>query len=266
MTTRKANMPYRAILTGATGGIGQAIAQELASRSDWLILVGRNFASLRALQQQVGESKAHIVHGDLTQEETLCAIEQRARKLGEPNLLINNAGTGDFHAFETQDATAIRSLLDTNLLTPMLLTRRLLPLLKNASQAQIVNIGSLFGYIGYPGFAAYGASKAGLRGFTQALRRELADSNVEARHFIPRATRTAINGDMVTAMNRELNTTEDTPEHVAHAFMRFLSSTRWEATLGAKEAFFVFINHLFPAIPDKAIFGQLPVIRKYMPK
>lgn len=256
----------RAVLTGATGGIGQAIARELASRADWLILVGRNADALQALQHELGASKAHVVAGDVTQEATLAAIERLARELGGANLLINNAGAGGFHAFETQDPAAIRALLESNLLAPMLLTRRLIPLLKEAPGAQIINVGSLFGYLGYPGFAAYGASKAGLKGFTQALRRELADSTVAVRHFIPRATRTRINSDAVTAMNRELNTAEDSPEHVARQFMRFLGGSAWEKKLGIKEAFFVFINHFLPAIPDRAIRGQLAVIRKYMPK
>lgn len=266
MAVNMENARLRAVLTGASGGIGQAIARKLASRSDWLILVGRNLVALRSLQHELGEGKTHIVHGDLTQEETLSAIERLARELGGVNLLINNAGAGGFHAFETQDVASIRALLDTNLLAPMLLTRRLLPLLKAAPGAQVVNIGSLFGYIGYPGFSAYGASKAGLKGFTQALRRELSDTNVNVRHFVPRATRTAINGDAVSAMNRELKTAEDAPEQVAAGFMRFLDDSRWEATIGAKETFFRFVNHLLPAMPDKVIRGQLPVIRKYMPK
>lgn len=257
---------YRAVLTGATGGIGQAIAHELANRCEWQILVGRNSAALRDIGRAIGGRKAYVIQGDITQEHTLAAIDRLARELGGANLVVNNAGTGGFHAFESQGADAIRALLETNLLAPMLLTRRMLPQLMEASAAQVVNIGSLFGQIGYPGFAAYGASKAGLRGFTQALRRELADTTVEVRHFVPRATRTAINSETVHAMNRELKTVEDAPEHVAQEFIRFLDGSAWETTVGAKEAFFAFVNRLLPFMPDKAIHGQLPVIRKYMPK
>lgn len=266
MAKVKPGKPYRAILTGATGGIGRAFALALAGRAEWMILVGRNAAGLAAMQRQLGMQKVHVVCGDLTDEATLAAIEGLARQLGGANLLVNNAGSGSFHAFETQPTAAIRSLLETNLLAPMLLTRRLLPQLQSAQAAQIVNIGSLFGYLGYPGFAAYGASKAGLRGFTQALRRELADTAVKVRHFIPRATRTGINSEAVTAMNRELKTAEDAPEAVARQFLRFLEGSSWEYTVGLKEAFFRLVNHVLPALPDKAILGQLPVIRKYMPK
>lgn len=266
MAERKPGRRYRAVLTGASGGIGNAFALELAAHSEWLILVGRNINALLELQCKLGAEKAHVVHGDLADENTLCAIERRARSLGGFDLLVNNAGASDFHAFETQHSDAIRSLLDTNLLAPMLLSRRLIPLLKQAPSAQIVNIGSVFGHVGFPGFAAYCASKAGLRGFTQALRRELSDTAIDVRHFAPRATRTAINSAPVTAMNRELKTAEDTPEQVAREFMLFLSGSAWETTLGAKESFFVFINRLLPAMPDRAILAQLPVIRKYLPK
>lgn len=266
MQIRDENTRYRAVLTGAAGGIGQAIAGELAGRCDWLILAGRNEASLRQLAEAIGIRKAHVVLGDITREDTLAAIDRDARSLGGVNLLVNNAGAGDFHAFETQAPAAIRALLDTNLLAPMLLTRRMLPQLIAADTAQVINIGSLFGQIGYPGFAAYGASKAGLRGFTQALRRELADTAVDVRHFVPRATRTPINSETVNALNRALKTAEDAPDHVAREFMRFLDGRGWETTVGAKEAFFAFVNRLLPAMPDKAIHGQLPVIRKYMPK
>lgn len=265
MAESRPGRPYRAILTGASGGIGKAIARELAPSSEWMLLVGRNAGALEALRREL-DCPAGIVHGNLLEEETLRAIEDMAGELGGANLLINNAGTSDFHAFDTQDADMIRSLLHTNLLAPMLLTRQLLPMLKHAPHAQIVNIGSIFGYVGYPGFAAYCASKGGLRGFSQALRRELADTSVSVRHFAPRATQTAINSPSVTAMNRELKTAEDSPDYVAGQFMHFLKGSRWEKTLGAKESFFVLLNHLLPAMPDTAIRSQLQVIRKHLPK
>ena len=266
MGSRNAGLPYRAVLTGASGGIGAAIARQLAPVSTLLILVGRNRAALEALQQALAPCAVHLVCGDLSNPATLTEIDAAARRLGGINLLVNNAGVSDFHAFESQAPDVIANLLATNLLAPMLLTQRLIPLLMAAPAAQIVNIGSVFGMIGFPGFAAYCAAKAGLKGFTQALRRELADSDVEVRHFAPRATRTAINSAAVSAMNRELKTVEDTPEQVATAFLRFLGGGAWQRTLGAKERFFVVLNKLLPSLPDGAIRAQLPVIRKHLPK
>jgi len=124
----------------------------------------------------------------------------------------------------------------------------------------------VFGALGFPGFAAYGAAKAGLAGFSQSLRRELADTTIAVRHFSPRATRTPINSAAVNGMNKELRTNEDSPEVVADAFMRFLAGSAAERTLGGSERFFVLVNKLLPGIPESAIRKQLTQIRKYLPR
>ena len=256
---------YRAVLTGAGGGIGAAIARRLAPEAELLILVGRQRAPLEALAAQLHGTRVELVCGDLCEDATVAAVAAAAQR-GGVNLLVNNAGVSGFHAFETQDPQAIRRLIDTNLVAPMLLTRALLPQLGLAPSAQVVNIGSVFGALGFPGFAAYGAAKAGLAGFSQSLRRELADTAIVVRHFSPRATRTAINSAAVDAMNRELKTAEDTPEAVAEAFMRFLACRAGQHTVGAKERFFVLLNKLLPGLPDNAIRKQLVQIRKHLPR
>ncbi|MGZ8290197.1 MAG: SDR family oxidoreductase [Telluria sp.] len=256
---------YRAVVTGAGGGIGAAIARQLAPLSESLILVGRRAAPMQLLRAEL-PVPVQLVCGDLSDSATLAAIEAAARQMGGLNLLINNAGVSQFHSFETQSPDAIRSMLDTNLLAPMLLTRQLLPLLRQAPSAQVVNVGSIFGLLGFPGFAAYGASKAGLKGFSQSLRRELSDTGIEVRHFAPRATSTGINSVAVNAMNEELNTAQDTPDEVAAAFVEFLEGNAWQKTIGGKESFFVLLNKLIPALPDGAIRKQLQVIRKHLPK
>ncbi len=266
MATTTLRRPWRAVLTGASGGIGAAIASELAPQCEALILVGRQRRALEALAQSLKGVAVHIVCGDLTDPATLEAIDACARRVGGIDLLINNAGVSDFQAFATQAPAVIERMLATNLLAPMLLTRRLLPLLMAEPKAQIVNVGSVFGAIGFPGFAAYCAAKAGLKGFSQALRRELSDSAVTVRYFAPRATSTTINSAAVNAMNGELKTAEDTPQQVALALLQFLDGGAWQRTLGVKERFFSFVNALLPALPDGAIRAQLPIIRKHLPK
>jgi short-subunit dehydrogenase len=266
MATRASGQRYRAVITGASGGIGAAIARRLAARADLLILVGRQRRPLETLAAELAGCRVQLVCGDLCQASTLAAIAAAARAGGGIDLLVNNAGVSGFHAFETQDPEAIRNLIDTNLVAPMLLTRELLPLLGQAPAAQIVNIGSVFGSLGFPGFAAYGAAKAGLAGFSQALRRELSDTAIEVRHFSPRATRTAINSAAVNAMNRELGTAEDSPDAVAAAFVEFLGARAGQRTLGAKESFFVLLNKVLPGLPDNAIRKQLAQIRKHLPR
>jgi short-subunit dehydrogenase len=259
---------YRVVLTGATGGIGQAIAHQLAPHCEQLILLGRDQAKLDALQKIISAThpKVHVLAGDIGDTVFHQKLKSLVESTGGINLLINNAGTSQFESFIDQSNEDIQGLLNTNLLAPMLLTKCLIPGMLKEPQAEIINIGSIFGYIGFPGFTSYCASKFGLRGFTQSLRRELSDTPIAARYFAPRATRTSINSDAVTQMNQELKTDSDTPEFVAQELMKFLKTDAWEKKLGTKESFFVFMNQLFPAIPDKAILGQLPIIKKYLKK
>ena len=266
MTPSQRHPAYRAVLTGASGGIGAAIARRLAPQADLLILVGRQRERLDAMAAQMTGTRVRVVCGDLCDGATLAALAELARVEGGIDLLVNNAGVSGFHAFETQDPAAIRAMIDTNLTAPMLLTRALLPQLALASKAQVINIGSVFGSLGFPGFAAYGAAKAGLAGFSQALRRELSDTQIAVRHFSPRATRTAINSAAVDAMNRELGTAEDTPDDVATAFMTFLAGSAGQHTIGARERVLVLLNKLLPGLPDQAIRKQLVQIRKHLPR
>src|SRR6185436_9982620 len=163
----------------------------------------------------------------------------------------------EFHPFESQPPVSLERILAIDLLAPVQLTQCMLPLLRRAPRAQVINVGSVFGYVGYPGFAAYCAAKFGLRGFSQALRRELSDTNIEVRYFAPRATRTPLTTPAIAAMNRELGTKEDEPHLVARKLLEFLSGKRWERKLGFPERLYVFLNQMMPALNDTAIAGQL---------
>jgi short-subunit dehydrogenase len=183
---------YKVVITGATGGIGREIVKRLDRKSDLIILVGLIKDALEDLKSELIADRIFTVEGDINEAHVRDQIKMIAEREGGINLLINNAGIGDYFLFEDQDTNILKDILDVNLKAPMLLTQTLLPILKDQPKAEIINTGSIFGYIGYPGFVAYCASKFGLRGFTQALRRELSDTNVHVRYFAPRATRTTI--------------------------------------------------------------------------
>ena len=262
--------PYRLVLTGSAGGIGQALALALAPACSAMLLVGRDAAKLAALRQKLQAQHAHlaieVVAADLASEEGREAVVSGAQAIsGGINLLINNAGLSEFHAFGTQQRGQVEALVSTNLLSPMLLCQSFLPMLLAQSSAQIINVGSAFGDIGYPGFAAYCATKFGLRGFTQALRRELSDSAVRVRYFAPRATKTSINTSAVDAMNEALKTQTDDPAVVAQAFIKFLASGQNECVLGWPEKIYVLINRLRHQMTDQAIGKQLATIKRFLP-
>ena len=248
---------YRAILTGASGGIGQAIAAALAPQCEALLLVGRDAARLEQARRAAGPVARTLV-ADLATPAGRAAVS-----LSEANLLINNAGAGDFAWLEAQDDAMLERIVQANVLAPMQLTRRLLPELRRRPAAWIVNVGSIMGYLGYPGHAAYCASKFALRGFSEALRRELADTLVRVLYLAPRATRTAMNGARVDALNAELGVAMDPPETVARQLVQLLERPARERLLGMPEALFARLNQLLPGLVDRALRRQLPVIRRH---
>ena len=144
----------------------------------------------------------------------------------------------------------------------MQLTQLFMPMLKQRS-GTVINIGSTFGSIGYAGFSGYCASKFGLRGYTEALQRELADSEVRVLYLAPRATRTAINTPQVDALNRALGQGVDSPEQVAKALVDQLISGRKRRYLGSAENIFVRLNALLPGLVDKALGSKLQQIKQY---
>jgi short-subunit dehydrogenase len=257
---------YRAVLTGASGGIGRAMALRLAPLCESLLLVGRDVAMLGALTRniQAAGGRACAVPADLTTVAGRDAVLNAAAeaRIGI-DLLINNAGAGDFAWLSDQDDAALERIVRVNVLAPMQLTRRLLPLMLAQPAARIVNVGSIFGYLGYPGHAAYSASKFALRGFSEALRRELADGPVRVTYFAPRATRTAMNGAALFALNTELGVAMDPPDTVAEALVALLEKPARERPLGMPERLFARLNQIVPGLVDRVLRRQLPVIRRH---
>ena len=251
------------VLTGASGGIGQAIAIALAKAGCQLLLVGRNEFALTTLQKQLGEGHK-IVIADISTEPGRNLLLNACQMVGGIDIVINNAGVSEFALFEQLSESQLQAMFSTNLLAPMLLCQKLLPLLKTRKEAAIVNVGSTFGSIGYPGFSGYCASKFGLRGFTEALRRELADSSVKVCYLAPRATKTSINSRAVVEMNQTLGNAMDDPQVVVNALLRTLGKKQLkDHYIGWPEKLFVRLNSLLPKLVDNALRKQLPIIRQY---
>jgi short-subunit dehydrogenase len=182
---------------------------------------------------------------------------------GGINVLINNAGLNTFAFFEDLTADQIDMALAVNVLAPLHLCRELLPQLRTQEAATIVNIGSVFGSIGYPGYVAYSATKFAIRGFTEALRRELGDSRIAVKYLAPRATRTSINTAAVEEMNSRLGVSMDPPERVAAELVRLLQGRRRSVVVGWPEKLFVKLNALLPGIVDASVRKQLSIIRHF---
>lgn len=250
------------LLTGASGGIGEALAKELAARGAHLLLHGRRVGALEHLRSSLPHPERHqTVIADLD------SFLGRSQLLQHPALiqgldgLINNAGCNQFAWLEDQSAEQVERQLQLNIEAPIQLTRTLLPRMRKP--AVIMNIGSSFGSIGYPGYSVYCASKFALRGFSEALGRELENTGIRVLYFAPRATRTRLNSEAVCEMNAELGTRTDSPQFVAEAVVNALSTESRRTWLGWPEKLLVRLNAVLPGLIDRALAKQKPIIERY---
>jgi short-subunit dehydrogenase len=256
----------RILLTGAAGGIGRATALELARAGARVALIDRDLPALNALaaEMRVAGGQGVPCAGDLASAAERARLVGQARDaLGGIDALINLAGVLDFTPFEVQAPAALERLIAINLVVPMQLTQACLRMMLDQGHGRIVNVGSTFGSIGFPFFAAYSASKFGLRGFSQALRRELAGTGVGVTYVAPRATRTPLNTSSVVRMNEALKVAMDPPPLVATALARAIEQERDEVYLGWPEKLFVRLNALLPRLVDGALRKQHGIMRGF---
>lgn len=249
----------KTILTGAAGGIGAETAKALAAEGAIITLLGRNQTALQELSNEIHASGgcSLVIEADLLDSKQRdAAVDQAIKEMGGVDMLINNAGQQSFRPFAEEDPAVLERIMRLNTIAPMLITRRVLPQMLEQGHGRIVNIGSTFGSIAFAWFAAYSASKFGLRGFTEALRRELADTNIGVTYVAPRAVKTKLNSGAVYQMAQEVKMNMDEPGWVAERIVDSIVRGRKELYLGFPESLFVRINALLPRLVDKALYKQ----------
>jgi uncharacterized protein len=209
------------VLTGASGGLGQAIARALADRGARLILTARRRDVLEPLAREIG---AETVAVDLADREGLEALAQR---VADCDVLVCNAGLPGTGRLDELDPAAIDRVLDVNLRAPMMLSRSAAGGMRDRRAGHIVLVSSLSGLAVSPFASVYGATKAGLRGFGLALREELRDAGVGVSVVYPGPIRAA---GMFAETGVELPGRVGTksPEDVASAVVRAIEDNRAE--------------------------------------
>jgi short-subunit dehydrogenase len=248
----------RALLTGASSGIGAALARELARREVRLALLARRAQRLEALASELALPAGALVcvAGDVTSaEDRRRALDACRDRLGGLDLVINNAGIGAIGRFDQASPQRLRAVLEVNFFAPAELIREALPLLKAGHQALVVNVGSILGYLGIYNYTEYCASKFALRGFSEALRRELARDRIDLLHVAPGRTRTEF-FDHVLERNGPLplpGTTGQTPEQVARLMVRAMIHGRRELVTGAGGRLLVALHRFAPRLADWAV-------------
>lgn len=246
-----------ALVTGAGSGIGRAVAIDLSKRGARPILLGRNLESLEETRARLASpNSAWSLPLDLSEEAARGTIYARVMDLsGRLDLLVNNAGVVEAGPMTLHDDASLRRMLEVNLLAPISITRELLPLLRASGRGRVVNVGSMFGDIAFPFFAAYSATKFGMRGWSEALRRELADQGVGVTYCAPRGTRTPA-ADGFAAYVKAFAMRLDAPEMVAQRLVDGIADDARDIYPKGPERFFLMVQRLLPRLVDNGLRSQ----------
>jgi short-subunit dehydrogenase len=239
-----------ALVTGASSGIGRAVARELTLRGVRVALVARTAANLDALVAELGPERAFSVAADVGERATVLELPERVRQhFGRLDFVINSAGRNHRGPFLERNPDELGSILDTNLTGPVLLTHAALPLL--TADGVIVNIASLAGKVPVPHEAAYSASKSGLRAFGRALDTELrlSGSRVRVLSICPGPVDTGFLGtDLTLVPDLVFSQPMSSAEDVATAVMAAISSGRQETDVPALSGKLCTLGYLSPAL------------------
>jgi len=256
----------RVLLTGAAGGIGSALAVKLADKGANLALVARHESDLEKLINRIDHENiaVQLLGADLVDPHQVAqTVVETRQKLGGIDLLINCAGLMSFRPLSEEDPEALQQIIQLNLVAPMLLTRYVAPEMLARGTGRIVNVGSTFGSIGFAWFAAYSASKFGLRGLSEALRRELDGSGVGVTYVAPRAVKTRLNTGAVYRMAESTHMRMDEPELVAEEIVSAIERDAKDVYLGFPEKLFARLNSILPRWVDAGLRKQNQVMEAF---
>jgi len=246
------------LLLGGTGGIGKALLDALVRAGSHVIVASRHPERV-GHRENVSPVCLDLAAADLDQQ-----LARLSDAYPDIDGVIHCAGQNRFSGLANMSVAELDAQLGVNLRSAMLVARHFAPKFEKAGSGALVFVGSTFGSIGFPGYTAYCATKFGLRGFTEALRRELADTAVQVVYVAPRATATEMNPEVVNELNRALGNSVDTPETVASEILKAMENGDRRRFLGWPEKLFVVINGILPRLVDNAMLKKLPLIQRFL--
>lgn len=232
-----------AIVTGASSGIGAATARELGRRGAAVVLAARRAHELDVQAKAVRESggEALVVPTDVADANDVTLLAERAlAAFGRVDVLVNNAGAGWLRPLASSRPEGITGLVEVNLLGAMLLTRAVLPGMLERRHGAIISVGSLSGRVAME--PLYSATKYGLRGFSLALRRQVAGSGVSVSLVSP--------GNINTAMTRHVAARMPEPSLVATLIADLVSHPRREVVIPRRHYAIAWLEQVLPGMAD----------------
>ncbi len=218
-----------ALITGASGGIGGAVARALHAAGAQVALSGTREAPLRALAEELG-ARAHVIVANLSDPESIEALAKSAlAEMGAVDILVNNAGITQDNLFMRMSDSEWQSVIDVNLGATFRLCRGVLRPMMKARWGRIVNITSVVGATGNPGQANYAAAKAGIVGMSKSLAHEVASRGITVNCVAPGFITTAMTDKLTNDQKSKILTQVPagrmgTPEEIAAAVVYLASA------------------------------------------
>lgn len=253
----------RALVTGASSGIGRAICLELARHGVDLVALARREEPLKTLAAQVEQlgKRAVPAVGDVTdsgvRHRALCAANEQ---FGGLDLLVNNAGTSAYGRFTDSRPELLRQIMEVNFFAAVELTREAIPLLRAGSSPMIVNVSSILGRRANPLNAEYCASKFALTGFSEALRPELAQEGIDILVVSPSTTDTPFFESLIEEREKPpwAGLRGVSPEYVARATIRAMRRGKHEIVPSWQGWGILLANRIAPRIVDRIMQRLVP--------
>lgn len=254
-----------ALITGASSGLGAEFARQLAPRAKALILTARREAELNALAEEL--RRAHpaltiaVIPCDLGDADQRSLLPDHVTSLGfRVNLLINNAGLGDYGTFADGDWRKIDLMMQVNFTALVHLTHLFLPGLRTAAPAGILNVSSLAGELPIPDFAVYAALKAAVSRFSEALRLELRADRIAVSALCPGPVRTEFGATAERAgeTTPKMGAAYQTKEKVVATGLRALAAGRARAFPGLVVKGTALLANALPMPLLRAILSRRP--------
>jgi short-subunit dehydrogenase len=241
----------QAIITGASKGLGKALAFELAQRGYEVLLIARSADLLQPITADITkkyQSKAYFLAVDLTQQQAIEKIKDWCSSQDfHPSVLINNAGFACWGYFDKLPLNRQLELLQLNILCGVALTHAMLPSLKKQRKSYILNVCSTAAYQAVPTMTLYAASKSFVRSFSRGLRFELRKSNVSVTCLSPGPIASNfIEAANMQAMQEDAKKLEMTPEDVAHHGLEGMFKGKAEVIPGLINASSVILSKIVP--------------------
>ncbi len=239
------------IITGASAGIGAAVARQFAAAGARLVLAARDAERLDAFAGTLpAGSDAVTVAMDVADDGACRELFKRAEHaFGAVHYLVNNAGLHARGSVEDRTPDELAAMVDINLRAPIVLSRLAIPLIRQAGSGAIVNVASLAGCTPVPGSTTYAATKAGLRSFTYGLAEELRGSGIHVGVVSPGPVDTGfIMDELDDVTDLSLSQPMSTPDQVAAAVLRVAAGERIEEKLPRVSGITADLVYLFPAL------------------